>query len=91
MLLVIERRPIHTDDRHADYSFTHKQPPLRRAILVQPQIKENPGKSITNTAEELATQLVAAFDNEPMQTRFIPSDHQSRGPEKMNARGHSRA
>ena len=90
MLLVIERRPIHTDDRHADYSFTHKRPLLRRAILCN-QIKENPGKSITNTAEELATQLVAAFDIEPMQTRFIPSDHQSRDPEKMYARGHSRA
>ncbi len=91
MLLIIERRPIHTDDRHADYSFTHKQPPLRRAILLQPQIKESPGKCVANAAEEFATQLVEAFDNELMQTRFIPSDHQSRGPEKMNARGHSRA
>ncbi len=29
MLLIIERRPIHTDDRHADYSFTHKRRNLR--------------------------------------------------------------
>src|SRR6266567_11495 len=50
MLLIIERRPIHTDDRHADYSFTHKQPPPRRAIIVQPQIKENPGKSIASAS-----------------------------------------
>src|SRR6266702_6921275 len=49
MLLVIERRPVHTDDRHVDHSFTHRQ------------------------------------------TRFISSDHRSRGPEKMDARGHSRA
>ena len=35
------------------------------------EIKENLGKSITNAAEELATQLVAAFNLEPEQTRFI--------------------
>jgi hypothetical protein len=79
MLLVIECCFIHTDDRHADTSFTHKQPPLRRVILFQPQIKEKSEKSIAN----------AAFDNEPMQTRFIASDHHSRGPEKMYARGRS--
>ena len=51
-------------------------------ILFQPEIKEKPEKSIANAAEEFATQLVAAFDIEPMQTRFIASDHHSRGPEK---------
>jgi hypothetical protein len=54
-------------------------------------IKENAGKSIANVAQELAAQLVAAFDIEAKQTRFTPSDRQSRGPEKMDARGHSRA
>jgi hypothetical protein len=52
--------------------------------------KENPGKSLTK-AEAPATQPVEAFDIEPKQMRFIPSNHRSRGPEKMCARGHSRA
>jgi len=47
------------------------QPPLRRAVFIATEINENPGQSITNAAEALATQLVAAFDIEPEQLRFI--------------------
>lgn len=47
------------------------QPSLRRAVFIATEINENPGKRITNAAEELATQLVAAFTFEPEQTRFI--------------------
>jgi hypothetical protein len=86
------------DTTVSDYSLTGTLPPPGTGVasaavsdFIATEIKENLGKSITNAAEELATQLVVAFDNEPEQTRFIPSDHQSRDPEKMNARGHSRA
>ncbi len=47
------------------------QPPLRRAAFIATEIKGDPGQSITNAAEELATQLVAAFNMEPDQARFI--------------------
>src|SRR6266571_5450374 len=57
MLLVIERRPIHTDDRLADYSSTHKQPPLRRAILLQPRSKKTQGKASPTQRRNLRPNL----------------------------------
>src|SRR6266700_7488807 len=53
MLFVIERRPIHSDDRHADISFTHKQPPLLQAMLLQPTSKEIQGKALPTTQRNL--------------------------------------
>ena len=47
------------------------QPPRRRAVFIATEIKENQEQSITNAAEELAMQLVTAFNLEPEQARFI--------------------
>src|SRR6266702_3419110 len=57
MLLVIERCPIHSDDRHADTSFTHKQPPLRRAILLQPRSKKTQGNASPTQQRNLRPNL----------------------------------
>src|SRR2546423_8085947 len=57
MLLIIERRPIHTDDSHADYSFTHKQPPPRRAIVLQPRSKKTQGKASPTQRRNLRPNL----------------------------------
>lgn len=43
----------------------------KRTTVIAIEIPVNPGKSVTNAAEDIATQVVQQFHLDPMKTRFI--------------------
>src|SRR4051812_45083933 len=43
----------------------------RHTLVIATERNDNPGMSITNGAEELATQVVTDFSLDPLRTRFI--------------------
>ncbi len=43
----------------------------KRTMVIATEIPVNPGKSVTNAAEDIATQVVQQFHLDPMKTKFI--------------------
>jgi hypothetical protein len=43
----------------------------KETIVIATELAVNPGKSVTNAAEEIATQVIHQFQLDPLRTRFI--------------------